>query len=784
MKPILLISIFCFLFTTAKTQNFEDTFEKYNGFYVPERVHIHFDKTSYAVGDTIWFKAYILQGIMPTELSKSLFIDWTDKTGKMISRSFSPIIAGTTFGQIVIPENYNSEYIHARAYTRWMLNFDSSFLYNKDLKVLSQNSISQQNEQNRTLFNLFPEGGNIVEGLINKIAFKATDMYGRPVNVKGNILANDKPAGSFTSTHDGMGSFIFNPVKGTKYAVSWQDSTGVKHTQDFPAISPTGLILQIKDEGENKVFSVQNNNSSVTNVHIIGTMYQQQVFNITRALVNGATQGIIPAENLPSGILTITILDQDFHPLAERITFINNGEYHFETEMTVQHWGLNKRAKDEIEISIPEGMSANLSVSVTDNAIDYDTTHSIITDLLLSGELKGKVYNPNYYFLPENDSAKYYLDLVMLTNGWRKISWTDLAKGQLPALTFTPDTTYQTITGKLYGATPVQLSNAGDIVLIVNQRNTNQWLTAPVKKDGSFEISDFMLFDTATVYYQQPKSKILQNVSVQFMENKLPVQGTLKAGTGNFIPNPDTSGTSRHSFLSQAMLDELKYFEGKVLEDITITAKTKSPQEKLDETYTSGLFSGGMGSSFDLRNDPVAAASQNIFQYLQGRVAGVNITMSQPPSITWRGGTPALFLNEMQVDADMLSTIPVTDIAYVKVMNPPFMGAVGGGANGAIAIYTRKGGDIEAEPGKGLSKNALTGYSMIRQFYSPDYERAQDEKRDLRTTLYWNPEVVLTPQNNKALLKFFNNDISEAFRVVIEGMSPEGKLTRLVTVME
>ncbi len=293
-----------------------------------------------------------------------------------------------------------------------------------------------------------------------------------------------------------------------------------------------------------------------------------------------------------------------------------------------------------------------------------------------------------------------------------------------------------------------------------------------------------MLFDTATVYTQPPKNNHLQNASVQFMQNRLPVQPTEKAGVGDFVADNDTAAISRHLTLSEAMQEQLKFFSGKVLEDITITAKPKSKLDKLDETYTSGLFSGGVGTSFDIRDDPSASAYQNILQYLQGRVAGVQITMGNPPSITWRGATPTIFLDEMQVDPDFITTIPVTDIAYVKVLNPPFIGAPGGGAGGAIAIYTRKGGDVQNDPGKGLAQNKVTGYSVIRQFYSPDYDRIQDDKKDLRTTLYWNPEVILTPQNRKVTLKFFNNDVAEAFRVVIEGVSSDGRMTRLVQIME
>jgi len=134
----------------------------------------------------------------------------------------------------------------------------------------------------------------------------------------------------------------------------------------------------------------------------------------------------------------------------------------------------------------------------------------------------------------------------------------------------------------------------------------------------------------------------------------------------------------------------------------------------------------------------------------------------------------------------MVSSVPVSDVAYIKVFPPPFMGGFGGGSGGAIAIYTRKGGDRKEEPGKGLSNNSVSGYTAIRQFYSPNYETISEDndKKDLRTTLYWNPNVVTTPGKNKVVLTFFNNDITSGFRVVIEGMTAGGKLAHVEQLME
>jgi hypothetical protein len=134
----------------------------------------------------------------------------------------------------------------------------------------------------------------------------------------------------------------------------------------------------------------------------------------------------------------------------------------------------------------------------------------------------------------------------------------------------------------------------------------------------------------------------------------------------------------------------------------------------MDKRYTSGLFSGGDAREFDLVNDPFAHTSLDIFQYLQGKVAGLQINAaSNPPTLSWRGSTPQLFLDEIPATPEMLSSLPVADVAYIKVFQPPFMGASGGGAGGGIAIYSRKGGDEKEEPGKGLSNNMVSGYILF-----------------------------------------------------------------------
>ncbi|MFI5132823.1 MAG: hypothetical protein ACHQEB_00735, partial [Chitinophagales bacterium] len=766
--------VFVFLFSCFYThaQVLDSTIDTYATRYGQERAYLQYDKPDYAPGETIWFKAYLMKGLFPADESKTFYTDWTDDNGNLLFRSISPLVDATTNGQFDIPANYPGKFIHVKAYTKWMLNFDSAFLYNKDIRILSKASNAPAMKSTvAASLQFFPEGGDAIAGVTNKIAFKANDQWGRPVKIKG-VIQNNQGAiiDSLRILHDGMGYFFITPQPGESFTAKWKDEKGTENSTALPAIRATGISLQVTLSGTKRNFNINASPdvaAGLGKVYLIGTMQQHEVFKVIKDITTGIAKGIIPTQDLPSGILIITVFDEHWNPLAERITYINNEEYLFHPEMTVQHWGLNKRARNEIEISVPDSLQANLAVSVTDAGIDTDSSDNIISHLLLTGDIKGQVYNPSYYFSNTSDSISQQLDLVMLTHGWRRFKWEEVVKTKFPAISFPKDSSYLTLSGKVYGVIPSDLRQGATIIMIVSKKKADgKIIMLPIESNGTFNDPSSLLLDTIHVYYQLPK-KGFGDASVRFMEGLLPPLRNNMQATGIFNnSNNDTTGSYRHFQLTDEINKILQQYEGKTLENVTVTAKVKSPLEVMDQKYSSGLFAGGDSYQFDLVNDNIAFSSLDIFHYLQSKVAGLQInTNSTPISLQWRGGTPELFVDEISTDVDMVSSIPVTDIAYVKVFRPPFMGGFSG-SNGAIAIYTRRGDDVKPVPGKGLANNTISGYSLIRQFYSPDYSsfKPDNDKRDIRTTLYWNPQVTTTPQKNKVTLVFYNNDVSHAFR--------------------
>ena len=794
MRRIALFIVLANIFSiNARSQSIDSTLLKLSSTYQPEKIYLHYDKSSYYGGETIWFKAYLLHGLLPATESKTLYVDWISDNGTLLAHTVTPIVDGGTNGQFEVPADYSSDFVHVRAYTRWMLNFDTAFLYSKDIRVLSTNPVTKKPAVPIVpSIQLFPEGGDIIGGVKNRIAFKANDQFARPLKIKGKLVdIKGNLILSFASMHDGMGSFSFVPQAGLSYMVKWTDEKNNERTTNLPAVQSTGIAMQVAIDAKKRMITINSGEglvNSLRQVHLVGTMNQTLIFkNDVTLSENNIVKRVIPVESLPSGILTITLFDANWNAIAERITFINNRDYSFQPQMEVLRWGLGKRKRNEIEIQLPDSLQdAQLSIAVTDAAIEKDTADNILSHFLLSTDIRGKINNPAYYFLNDSDSVAQHLDLVMLTNGWRRFKWEDVVKGRLPEIRFPRDTSYLYLSGKVFGVTKNQLSGNESIALIVKDSSSSKLLFMGINPDGSFGDPSVILFDTVRIYYSL-KSKFLKEAEARFMTDRLP-SPNYSSFSKNFTYSNnifDTTGMSRHSMLASKSLEIMNINRGHIMETVVVQTKKKPAVQVLDEKYSSGLFKGGDGYQFDLVNDPIAGSYMNIFNYLQGKVAGLQINANtNPPSLSWRGGSPIVFLDEMQTDADMISSIPISDVAYVKVFRPPFVGGFGG-SNGAIAIYTKKGGDHHT-PGKGLSSNTVAGYTPIKQYYSPNYDTfdPRNDQLDIRTTVYWNP-LVSTNQNTKKIkLTFYNNDVTKSFRVVIEGMTRDGLLTHYEQIME
>ncbi|HQR91809.1 MAG TPA: hypothetical protein PLZ97_00615 [Sediminibacterium sp.] len=804
-KKLIVLLVVLLLGNALSAQVLDTTLMRYRSNFQQEKVHIHFDKTVYNKGETVWFKAYIMAGDSLSDYSRNFYLDIYSDSGTLIKHTVHPIFESSARGSFDIPQQYREQVIHVKAYTRWMLNFDKDLLFLKDIQIAQANASSSAKKITAfASLKLFPEGGDLIAGLESNVAFLATDQSGKPVAIRGAILNGAKQlVDSFQSVHNGMGSFSINPDPQESYTCHWEDQLGNSHITELPKTKAYGLVVSAKLINGKLRYGIKRSSNSPDNfksLHVVVSMNQQLLYKANVSMISKlSVAGEFPTDDFQTGILQLTIFDASWIPIAERIVFVNTQRHQFFPQLELETKRTIKRGKNTWVLTVPDSILSNLSVSITDANLHHDSSTNIFTQFLLSGELKGYIHQPEYYFSDKTSASDENLDLVMLTHGWRRYHWEDIAKGKLPHLAYPMDSDYVQIKGRIISGDQSSYKPGQTISLVMQAKDSSkQYFVLPITPDGSFNQRGIIFFDTAKVFYQLTGIKNMRNNVTANFQYGLPVFPYASNAKFSAQTIADTNQLKHDNFFYQSKLQNKRAMDSVViLKEVVVESKLKSPTDVLDEKYTTGLFTNKNGYAFDVMHDDRSQGQLDLFHYLQNLIPGMSMSLpmlgqngaeeensNNVAGLNWRDGTPDIFLNEMPSSAEIIQGLQMSDIAYVKFFRPPFMGAGGSGASGAIAVYTKKGNDMSTDRVQGLNNAILSGYSAYKEFYQPDYAFSPTKYADLRPTLYWNPYVLTDKKNKQFKIEFYNNDITQKFRIIVEGVNAAGKMARLEKLID
>jgi len=796
--------VFCLLAFKAQAQTLtpDSLLKILPDSFPQERVYLHLDKDKYMGGDSIWFKAYVTSGILPGETSTGIHLELFNPAGSRVQQKYFPVILGrVALGELELKDSLPTGMYTIRAYTDWMGNFDPAFFYHYTFPVYATTgpkAAPAPPVQKDVDIQFLPEGGDAVKNVFTNVAFRAIDEQGLPVTIRGRVVDDqDTLAAEFTTQHDGMGQFVYTPWEGRTYTAIVQTPLGERKIP-LPAAKADGVVLNAKVTSRGVGFILRADTLSHfldQPLEIVASMFGSMVFRARTRLTRDMPEssGFIPTNKAVTGVMTLTIFTHDGVPLAERAVFIRPIDVRIPATLSLDTLNTDSKGLNSWNVHLPDTTRGYFSVSVTDAdaltpGADMPT---ILSGLLLTGDIRGHVYHPAWYFRDDSDSTQAALDLVMLTQGWRRYDWAALEQGKFPEIHWKGNS-YLNFNGEARTESGKKI--VGNTMLTVFLRSygadsLKKLIILPLDSSGQFTLDDLVFFDTATAYFQVSKKGYAgKNVQLRLQPRpSFPLDPLAHKGAVFPPIQEDTAFIGTGNKEADLLAGIRRLQRAKELKEIIIRGHKKNPVDELDERYTSGLFSGGFGHSFDLVNDNKQAISYfDIVTFLQGRVPGLLISGSYPNlSVRYRGGTPDFFVDEINTTMDMVETVPVADIAYVKVFEPPFVGSFGGGPHGAIAIYTKRGGDVAADE-PGLNRLSLTGYYVIRSFYAPVYNRkdtAGMNRPDYRITLNWEPYLFSSPKVRTLPVRFYNNDACKHYRIIVEGMDENGKLLHLEQVV-
>jgi hypothetical protein len=773
--------------------------------YPREKIFVHTNAQVYTSGQTIWYKVYAQAYGKPSAISHIVYLQLTDPSGNVVSQSKLPLKDGMAHGNIDLSAKLKTGWYQLRSFTAWMANFGSDEFFSSKIFIQGADGFTTNTSDKipkKYHIDFYPEGGIALNDNECVFAFKATGPDGLPAPVRGQVLDNsNQKMADVATVHDGMGQFKFQGYAGRVYKAVVQFADNSQQTVTLPQFALNGINMRVSQQTNaiTLIMAYAGDRSEYENVFIAAYQDNGHIETFPVQLSRGSTALQFRKNVFNTGILRITVFDQHYIPLAERVVFVDKHDMvHFNlSEDTLSFTPKGKNSfsinTKRTDTSTREG---SYSVSIRDmTTTDKDEEYgdNICTSLLISPELHGSLYRPGYYFQSDADSLKDQLDLVMLTNGWRHFNW-DTVLNKLPVkLTYAPERS-QYLAGQI--VTQENLQKMKIKLIIVNQDSSKYIGFITPDNEGKFLLPDYEHSGISNVYVEMADAKDHIKKSAVKMLNTF-------ADSLQHIPVSQVTSTQAIpvKMIKNIQADTIASLQyGHLLKTVNIHDQRQTLTQQVIDQHVGPLYHSFREFTFDLVNNP--PPFMGIIDYLMGRVPGLQITKvdsNNSYAFVYRGtntlmgmekGSPSnmpyIYINEAYADIKMVEDLNIDEVAMIRFMPPPVGFAPYNGGNvGALMIYLKnyndeKGTFVSREK---FDKYSFNGYTITREFSSPDYSLPQNRMvKDNRTTLYWNPNLK-TNADGTACFSFYNSDITKGYVVIVQGMDSEGHLGYMYKVI-
>jgi hypothetical protein len=803
MKRILLL-FFQLLCTFVSAQEMtseaiQDSILKQLAIFPQEKIHLHTDRIMYIPGEKIWFKAYVVDAFLhqsPTR-SRYVYVELINASDSLVHRVVvSNDDNGLFHGYIFLSEKASEGDYTLRAYTRYLENLGEDYFFKKNIRIGKiknnyelqitdyENGGNKGNRQEEFDVSFFPEGGNLAEDVVCRIAFKALNRQGASVFISGEIVDGEGASVADVSTvFAGMGSFAFIPEQGTAYYLNCKNSAGQATRFKLPMATKT-LSLGVSYRNGQHFIQVKKSPALAESplyllVHCKGEVFYFAPWNHHVGYIS------ILKEQLPAGVIQIVLLDNEMNPISEWLVFNKNNisetvEFHTDKKI----YGKREKVSATLNPPLSSGKAgdgfSHFSVAVTDDKdMAVDSLCTITASLLLSSELRGYIESPGYY-LQDNASAYSALDHLMMTHGWRRYKLSEAIKGNysFPANGYELE---KEMTGSV-GSGFFNKPTSGEVVFFSSDGVYDETET---DANGRFRFG-LHYPDGVKFFVQAKNQKGSEWVKLTVNPDRFP---KLKYApvSRSLLSAASTQDNNPFDFIRKA--EQRAQYDEDIrnvnLEEIVVTGnridkrdeeRLKYPFNRLSDMtiYRDELEKRG---AIDL-SKLLSGISGGIFSRPRGSIMGgpqFPLVVVNGTPLYWNARDPITPLDDINISE-------VESIDIFKGTGAAVFGMHGG--NGVISITTKSASSYTNENSVKINAVSVTplGYQKPVEFYAPRYDTQESKYNgipDYRTTIYWKPDLVVLDEG-QAFFEFYTADFPTTYSVVIEGLTTDGKIVRQV----
>lgn len=765
-KIVFAFLLIVFSFDRALSQNstlnvLETKLEDYRKIFPSEKLYVHTDKNFYTAGEIVWFKIYNCTDSLNKTIvrSKVVYVELLDDRNAPVLQAKISVDDNTGNGSLELPLTLNSGNYNFRAYTSWMRNFGAELFFEKKIIVINPfKTLPPTETVPAGSIDLFPEGGNLVNGILSQIAFKIS-AFGHPVSGKGYVIdENNDTAARFVPFKFGLGSFYFTPDIQHRYKAIYVFDDNRFISKPLPQIFAEGYVMHLDEENQKIKITVRTNIQASSEIYLIAQNHQNSKAAKQSSIANGVAIFSIDKTDLGPGVSQLTVFDQSRQPVCERLFFIKPSQ---ETNIKATVAKETYTNREKVSLSISSNSSpADLSISVFQlDSLQTSDDHNINSYFWLESELNGKIENPKYYLSGESEEIKKATDHLMLTHGWRRFNW-DKVLNQSSVVNFQPENLGQTIVCKV--TDPLTGIPVKGIKVFLSIPETTYKLFPGISNDsGIVRIRANEYFGKGEMILQAVERKdnykieVIKPFSEQFTtvsNEPFEIRETKKALLENYSIGMQSqyiySNDSVQKFTVPVLKDSLPFF-GRAQVSYLLDDYTRfTTMEEVLREYVREINVGVRGGNlkFKLLNEVQHEYfSDNILVMIDG------VPLPDPDKM-------------FTVDPMKIRRIDIFPRSYV-LGTSLFFGLA------SFSTYKENHENIDIDP-KAVVLD-YEGLQIKREFYSPDYSNIELWKSripDLRNTLYWSPNITGTQA-----VQFYTGDNKGKYIVVVQGLTNKGE---------
>ncbi|MVM28875.1 hypothetical protein GO755_02435 [Spirosoma sp. HMF4905] len=763
---------------TESTNALVQPFDTYRRQALQEKLFVHTDQSFYLIGENLWFKLYYVDGSFhkPLDVSKVAYLELLDAEQKSVLQTKVSLTTNGGNGSLFLPASLQSGTYRLRAYTNWMKNFSADFFFEKNLTIVNPFKplgLPLLNEVAEYDIQFFPEGGNLVQGLASKVAFKVADASGQGKAVRGWVLNGQNDTLSrFTSHKFGIGSFMVTPTQGTTFRVLIRDEKGRTFTRPLPAIQPQGYTMQLTDAGADQLkITVSTNVDSPSTVYLFAHT-RQAIKAAEMRSIQRETTFLLDRKALGEGISHLTIFNANRQPVCERLYF-KRPTQQLTLSLKPDQNQYVSRAKVSIDASVlaPTMKSSQAALSMAVYRIDSlapASSGSILSYLWMTSDLQGTIESPEYYLQSETAEIAQATDNLMLTHGWRRFRWNDVLStssqqaAQQPLLRFIPE-----VNGPIIQGTVTDPASGKPMP------NIQTYLSTPGKPVRLFvshsDSAGRIKFEMQDFY--GPKTVIVQTNPADSLAKLTITSPFVDAPPAPKLPALTITESESDQLLSRsvAMQVQSTYWGDRALQYTYPTVDSAAFYGRPSESYLLDAYTRFPRMEEVLREYVLGVMPRKRQDHFRLNVLnGPYRTIFENAPLVMMDGVPVFDMDKI-IEFSPLKIKQLDVITNFYYMSPTLF-------NGIISFMTYKG-DLAGFPlDTRLVKLEYDGLQLERQFYSPRYDSAKllaSRLPDARTLLYWNPNLQTNAQG-KGHIEFYTSDQPGTYLVEVNGLTKDG----------